>query len=133
MSGSRRRSSAGQELPEQSVIAIPLTLTVQRNHEQTRCLQPAQLLRRIRSSEDRIAQRTTEVIEHCRAPQEPLHVVGLVRQRLAVQIVGHEAVVTGHRQRRRAALGSRSVPPGKGRPATLRFARSPRRRPQGSD
>ena len=45
------------------------------------------------------------MIEHRRAAQEPLHVVGLVGQRLAVQIVGHVAVVTGHRQRRRAALG----------------------------
>ena len=57
-----------QELLEQGLIAIPLPLAVQRNHEQTRCLQPAQLLRRVRRSDDRIAQRTAEVIEHRRAP-----------------------------------------------------------------
>ena len=40
------------------------------------------------------------LVEHSRTPQEPLGSLGQARQRLVVEVVGHVAVVTGHRQGR---------------------------------
>ena len=63
-----------QELPEQPVVAIPLAPTVERDHEQARGLEMAELGLRIGPLEDGIAQRAGQLIEHRRTPQEALHV-----------------------------------------------------------
>ena len=59
---------------------------------------------RTRGSEDGITQRNAELIEHGRAAQEPLGVLRLLAQGLAVQIVGDVRVVTGDGPRLAVAL-----------------------------
>ena len=85
---------AEQEFPEQGVVAIPLAAAVERDQERVRRLQTrgAAVLAR-GSAEDRIAQRTRQLIEHGRTAQELLRRLGLPRQRLAVQVVGHIPIV----------------------------------------
>ena len=63
---------AEQELPEQRVVAVPLAPTVERDQEQVRGLEVAQLLLRARLAEEGIAERSTQLVEHRGAPQEPL-------------------------------------------------------------
>ena len=87
-----------QELPEQAVVAVPLPPTVERDQERAGRLEVAQPLLRARLADDRIAQRSTQLIEHRRAPQEPLLIFGQLHQRLAVQVVGHVPIVSGDRQ-----------------------------------
>src|SRR6266700_6910293 len=84
--GFRAAQFAKQELPEEGVVAVPLSPTVERDHEQAAGLQAAQLPRRIRGPEDGIADRTRKLIEYSRAPQEPLNVPRLPGQGLAVQV-----------------------------------------------
>ena len=118
---------AEQELPEQGVVAIPPAPAVQRDQEQARRLQVAKLRLRARLVEDRVAQRSTQLVEHRRAPQEPLNTFRQLHQRLAVQVVGHVPIVTGDRQHVAVAVAWRSARRGRGRPAILRSGRSPRR------
>ena len=87
-----------QELPEQGVVAIPPPPTVQRHQEQTRRLQVAQLRGRTGVVADGVAQRSAQLIEHRGAPQEPLHRLRQLHQRLAVQVVGHIPILTGDGQ-----------------------------------
>ena len=84
-----------QELPEQSVVSVPLPPAVERDQEQTGGLQAAQILSRAGGFENGVAERAAELIEHGRAAQEPLQILRLLAQRLAVQIVGHVPVITG--------------------------------------
>ena len=88
-----------QELPEQTVVAIPLAATVERDHEQARGLELAELGLCIGPQDDGIAQRARHLIEHRCTPQEALHVFGLAGQRLAVEVVGHVRVFTADRRR----------------------------------
>ena len=90
---------AEQELPEQGVVAIPPAPAVQRDEEQARRLQVAQLrlTRPTRSRSRRTAERTVG-----RAPRYAAgtaeHLSGSCDQQLAVQVVGDVAIVTGDRQ-----------------------------------
>jgi len=95
---------AQQELPEQGVVAVPLPLAVERDQEHAGGLQAAQLPGRVAGPEDGIAQRAAELVEHGRAAQEPLHVLRLLAQGLAVQVVGNIPVVTGDGRCLAAAL-----------------------------
>ena len=87
-----------QELPVQGVVAEPLPVTIERDQERVRGLQGAQPRLTSGFAEDGIAQRGTQLVEHCRTPQETLGLARQQRQGLAVQVVGHEAVVSGDRQ-----------------------------------
>ena len=86
-----------QELPEQRVVPIPPTVTVHRHQEQAARLQLPQPGLGAWLAENRVAQRTGQLVEHRRTSQEPLDVLGQLHQRLAVQVVGHIPVVTGDR------------------------------------
>ena len=94
-----------QELPEQRVVAIPPAPTVQRDQEQARRLQVAKPRLRTRLVENRVAQRSRQLIENRRAPQEPLNTLRQLHQRLPVQVVGHVPIITGDRQH--VAVGCR--------------------------
>ena len=87
-----------QELAKQRVVAVPLAPTIERHQEQVRRLQAAQLLLGARVGEQRVAQRSTQLIEHRGAAQEPLHLRRQVHHRLAVQVVGHIPILTRNRQ-----------------------------------
>ena len=80
------------------MVAEPAAPSVQRNQEQTRGLQPGQLGLRTGLTEDRVAQGGTHLVDDRCPAQEPLHTVGELSQRLAVEVVGDEAVITGDRQ-----------------------------------
>jgi hypothetical protein len=80
------------------VVAVPLSPTIQRDQERVRGLDATKPLLSARFFEECIAERGTELIEHRRAPEEPLCALGQLTQRLAVQVVGHISVVTGNRQ-----------------------------------
>ncbi len=95
---------AEQELPEQTVVAVPLAPAVERDQEDVRGLQVAQLLLRTRLGEEGIAERSTELVEHRGVPQEPLRLLGDLGQRFAVQVVGHVAILTRDRERLPVAL-----------------------------
>ena len=125
-SGSTRRSSAEQELPEQRVVAIPPTPAVQRDQEQARRLQAAKL--RIRDLTLRESRRTAEQT----ADREPPCAAGTAEHPPAAASTtrgtGSRPRTDHHRRSstpRRCCLW-RSPRRGRGRPATLRSARSPR-------
>ena len=93
-----------QELPEQGVIAEPLATPIERNQEDVGCLELAQHVLRVDAVEHGVAERRGERVEHGRAAQESLLVLGELGERLPVEVVGHVAVVAGHRQRVVAAV-----------------------------
>ena len=97
---------AQQELSEQAVVAVPLPPPVERDQEQARRLEVAQPLLRVWFAEESITQRSTQLVEHRRAPQEPLVTRGELHQRLAVQVVGHVPIGSGDRQTLAAAVAS---------------------------
>ena len=86
------------------MVAVPLPPTVERDQEQARRLEARSCSCAPDSPRSGIAQRRTQLIEHRRAPQEPLGALGQLGQRLAVQVVGHVPVVTGDRQRLAVAV-----------------------------
>ena len=87
-----------QEFSKQCVIAVPLSPTIERDHEQTRSLKAAQLLLPTGFLEDGITQRSTHLIKHCGTPQKSLELLGQTHQQLVVQVVGHIPILTRDRQ-----------------------------------
>ena len=89
---------ADQELAEQRVVAVPLAAAVERHQEGIGCLEPAQHLLGITGAQHGIAERRRESIEHRGAAQESLLLLGHLRERLAVEVVGDIAVVARDRE-----------------------------------
>src|SRR4051812_80974 len=87
-----------QELSEQAVVAIPLSPTIQRHQERVGGLELAQAIVANRIFHEGVAKWSTQLIEHRSAPQESLQALRKLAQRLTVEVVGHEAIVTGDRR-----------------------------------
>ena len=86
------------------MVAVPLAPTVERDHEQVRCLQPPKLRVSVTPLEERIAEGGTELIQDRRTPQEALNILRQLHERLAVEVIGHVSVVPGDRRRLVRAL-----------------------------
>ena len=81
------------------MVAVPLTPAIERDQEQAGPLEVTQALRPVGITEKGITQWRAELFEYRGASQEPLGLLGYLHQRLAIQVVGHEPVVAGYRQR----------------------------------
>ena len=86
-----------EELSEERVVAIPLPPAIERNKEQVRGLQRAQLRMRIGDLQDIVAERRGELVEHRGAPQELLGAFWQLLHDHAVEVVGDVPIVTGDR------------------------------------
>src|ERR1044072_7305819 len=86
-----------QELSEQRGIAVPPSPTIQRNQGRAGGLDLAQAILAARIFHEGVAKGSTQLIEHRSAAQESLRAVRKQAQRLTVEVVGHEAIVTGYR------------------------------------
>ena len=69
-----------QELTEQGVVPVPASSAVERDEEGAGRLEPSQLVVRVRPSENGIAERCAQLLEHRGASQEPLGGLGQLRQ-----------------------------------------------------
>ena len=114
-----------QELSEQAVVAVPLPPPVERDQEQARRLELAQPLLSAWFSDHGVAQRSTQLIEHRRAPQEPL----VARRAAAAAPRGTGSRPRTDRHRRSSSpcrcCPWRSARRGTDRPASPRSVRSP--------
>ena len=97
-SGSTRRSSAGQELPVESVVAVPLAAPVEGHQELVGGLEIPQVGLGARTAEDGVAERAGQLVEDRRPAQEVLDLVGLAGERLPIEVVGDVPVVAGDGQ-----------------------------------
>ena len=92
-----------QQLAEEMVIAVPLALAVERDHEAVRALEPLELICRSCRLEHRIAQRAAHALQHRRVLEEARLLRRQPGQELEAEVVGDEAVVAGDvRDARRA-------------------------------
>ena len=88
---------AEQEFAEERVVAIPLAAAVERDQEEVRGLEVAQLGVGVRCSHDSVTEWGRELVEHRGAPQELLGGLGELGQGLPIEVVGDVAVIAGHR------------------------------------
>ena len=102
-SGSIRRSSPSRNSRNKRVVAVPLPSTVERNQEQARGLEAAQL-RVGGSPRSASASGADSWSSTDGAAQEPLGALGQLQQRLAVEVVGDEPIVAGDRRRLAVAV-----------------------------
>ena len=77
------------------MVAVPVTLAIQRDDQQVGPLQRRKDRRRAAGLKDRVAQRPRQVIQHRGPGQERHPLGGEVGQQLGVQVVGQEPIVAG--------------------------------------
>ena len=92
------------QVPEKVVVAVPLAVPVEWDHEQVAALEPVEDVARARVVERRVAQRTAHVLEDRGVRQEVDLRVRQPVEELRTQVVGHEPVIAGERH---AHLGGR--------------------------
>ena len=93
----RPRAARAQRLGEEVVVAPPLPLVVERDHEEVRPLERLQLLLAVGAAGDRVAQRAGQVVEDRGVEQERPDVLGLAVEHLVDEVVEDEAVAAGER------------------------------------
>src|SRR5215211_4545599 len=86
-----------QQLGEEMVVAVPLSLLVQRNHEQVGVSELAQESARTLPTRDRIAQRASHRPQYRSLEQKLPHLLGEVRQNLLSQEGDDVAVAAAER------------------------------------
>ena len=95
--GAPGRESRAQRLREEVVVAPPLPLVVERDHEEVRPLQRLQQLLAVGAASDRVAQRPAQVVEDGGVEQERPDVRGLAGEHLVDEVVEDEPVAPGER------------------------------------
>ena len=96
-----------EQLPEETVVAIPVPVAVQRDDEQVRACERLQLRSRAARVQHGVAQRARHALENRGTGQEAEFVARQPREDLGAQILGDETVVPAEpdRARRPVPLG----------------------------
>ena len=118
-----------QHVAKEIVVAIPLAVVVERDHEHVRLLEGREHLRRVGPAEHGVAERPRHPIENRRASEELDLLRFQVRELLHAQVLGDEAVVAGELIRPLRALRCLEREGGEiepGRPALGPFVESVR-------
>ena len=87
-----------QEVPEQVVVPIPLTLAVERNHQQVPGLHLFEDSRGSLRIQDRVTQGSAHAVQDRRSGEEPRFRAGDPVKEFRTQVIAHIDVVAGERE-----------------------------------